>query len=96
MHLGRCLTRLKRFDEAETLLQSALATRRKAFGSDSWQAAETQVHLAALSRAQGQTASATAMFAEAIARLTARFGVSHPLTRMAERERSRFGRTRAG
>jgi serine/threonine-protein kinase len=89
MLLGRCLTRGKRVDEAQPLLQSALETRRKVFGTDSWQAAEVSVHIAALLAAQGRPLDARRMFADAISRLTATLGGSHPLTRTANRERAR-------
>ncbi|HVO51017.1 MAG TPA: serine/threonine-protein kinase [Thermoanaerobaculia bacterium] len=77
-NLGGVYLRLKKFDRTAALLESVLASRRKALGDDSEPVARTLTNIAAVHKIAGELAAAEKAYPEAIARLTKALGPEHP------------------
>ncbi len=65
--IGEVNRGLGRYDEAEPLLERALALRRQVSGRDSLEVAETLLHLASLGSQQGKHTEAERLFREGLA-----------------------------
>ena len=77
-NLGNVYARMKRFDRTAALLETVLASRRKALGDDSEPVARTFANVATVHKMAGNLAAAEKAYPEAIARLTAKLGPEHP------------------
>jgi serine/threonine-protein kinase len=64
--MGQVYQKLGLYDRAEPLLEQALALRRRAFGEDHPDVAESLSHMAALRHAKGDLAAAEPLYREAI------------------------------
>ena len=77
-NLGNVYARMKRFDRTAALLETVLASRRRALGDDSEPVARTLANVATVHKLAGNLAAAEKAYPEAIARLTAKLGPEHP------------------
>jgi tetratricopeptide (TPR) repeat protein len=77
-NLGNVYARMKRFDRTAALLETVLASRRKALGDDSEPVARTFANVATVHKLAGNLAAAEKAYPEAIARLSKNLGPDHP------------------
>ena len=78
-NLGDIYEKLGKFEQADSLLQSALEERKSVFGADSTEVAETLVELALLRDAQGKFEDAERYVRQGLAIDRQRFSLTHPV-----------------
>lgn len=78
-NLGDIYEKLGKFEQADSLLQSALEERKSVFGADSTEVAETLVELGLLRDAQGKFEDAERYAREGLAIDRQRFSLTHPV-----------------
>ncbi len=76
--IGSVYLRLDLYEQAEPLLAEALATRRRLFGADRLEVAESLERLARLAAERGEPAAAEERATEAVALRRRLLGVDHP------------------
>ena len=77
-NLGNVYFRMGKIDKTLALLETVLASRRKALGDDSEPVARTLANFATVQKISGNLAAAEKTYPEAIARLTKKLGPEHP------------------
>ena len=77
-NLGNVYARQKRFDKTAALLETVLASRRRALGDDSEPVARTFANVATVHKLAGNLPAAEKAYPEALERLTKKLGPEHP------------------